>query len=64
MKNLIQKGLLTLAIIIGLQISTMAEGTVANTEAGTSGVAVLGYFLLLVAFIVAPAFKKSKHTAH
>ena len=64
MKNLIQKGLLTLAIIIGLQISTMAEGTVTNTEAGTSGAAVVGYFLLLVAFIVAPAFKKSQHTAH
>lgn len=64
MKNLIQKGLLTSAVIIGLQISTMAEGTVNNIEAGNSGVSVVGYFLLLVAFIVAPAFKKSKHTAH
>lgn len=64
MKSLIQKGLLTLAIIIGLQISTMAEGTVAGSEAGVSGPAVVGYFLLLIAFIVAPAFKKSQHTAH
>jgi hypothetical protein len=64
MKSLIQKGLLTLAIIIGLQISTMAEGPVATPEAGVSGAAVVGYFLLLVAFIVAPAFKKSQHTAH
>ncbi len=64
MKNLIQKGLVTLAIIFGLQISAMAEGPVANSEVGTSGAAVVGYFLLLVAFIVVPAFKKSRHTAH
>ena len=63
MKSLIQKGLVTLAIIMGVQISAMAEGTVGNAEAGTSGVAVVGYFLLLVACIVAPAFKKSRHTA-
>ena len=63
MKSLIQKGLVTLAIIIGLQVSAMAEGTVTNSEAGISGTTVVGYFLLLVACIVAPAFKKSRHTA-
>ncbi len=62
MKSLIKASLLTLSIF-GLQISASAAPAV-NSEVATSGTAVVGYFLLLVAFIVAPAFKKSTHSSH
>jgi hypothetical protein len=62
MKSSVKKGLITFSILTGLSVSAIAA-PIETTEAASSGAAVVGYFILLVALIVAPAFKGSK-TAH
>ena len=62
MKNLLKSVLMTLVIIAGLQFTATASPVTSVESASASSV--IGYFLLLLAFIVIPAFKKSSKISH
>ena len=53
---------MTLVIIAGLQFTATASPVTSVESASASSV--IGYFLLLLAFIVIPAFKKSSKISH